>query len=395
MTTAAIGVIGAGAMGAGIAQVAAVHGHRVVLADASSAAITQARAGHAFAMARDVEKGRRDRGDADAVLSRIMYIDGVDEASLAEFAPCQFVIEAIVEQLAPKQSLLRALDAAVSAHAILASNTSSLSIAALGGASRHPERVVGVHFFNPAPIMPLVEIIPAISTSSHVAEAAARLVRAWGKTIVVAKDTPGFLVNRIARPFYGESLRILEEGLADAPTIDWALTTLGGFRMGPFALMDLIGNDVNFAVSCSVYENTFHDPRYRPSVTQQRMVEAGWLGKKVGRGYYRYDTGAASPLPVTNPEIGRQIVNRVVAMLVNEAVSALDMGLASAGDIETAMTKGVNYPRGLLAWGDEIGVSTVLQELERLQFEFGDPRYRPSPRLRAVARQSGGRLLDG
>jgi 3-hydroxybutyryl-CoA dehydrogenase len=165
--------------------------------------------------------------------------------------------------------------------------------------------------------------------------------------------------------------------------------------MGPFALMDLIGNDVNFAVSCSVYENTFHDPRYRPSVTQQRMVEAGWLGKKSGRGYYRYDAAAASPMPTADTVVGRQIVNRVVAMLVNEAVSALVMGLASAGDIETAMTKGVNYPRGLLAWGDEIGASTVLQELERLQFEFGDPRYRPSPRLRAVARQAGTRLLDG
>ncbi|MBL0170598.1 MAG: 3-hydroxybutyryl-CoA dehydrogenase [Gemmatimonadaceae bacterium] len=395
MTLPAIGVVGAGAMGAGIAQVAAVHGHDVWLADAQSSALTKARASHAGVLARDVEKGRRTRAEADAVLARIRYVDGVDDARLQTLSTCGFVIEAIVEQLAAKQALLRALEAVVSPEAMLASNTSSLSIAALGGACTHAERVVGVHFFNPAPLMPLVEIIPAISTSPAVTDAAGHLARSWGKTTVTAKDTPGFLVNRVARPFYGESLRMLDEGMADAATIDWALTTLGGFRMGPFALMDMIGNDVNFAVSCSVYEHTFHDPRYRPSVTQQRMVEAGWLGKKSGRGYYRYDEGAAAPEAVTDSALGQAIVNRVLAMLVNEAVSAEEMGLASAADIETAMTKGVNYPRGLLSWGDQIGPANVLDELERLQREFGDPRYRPAPRLRMVARQPGGRLLDG
>lgn len=389
-----IGVVGAGAMGAGIAQVAGVHGHAVVLADAQPAAIARARAGHIAAMARDVEKGRRTRDEADAVLARITYVEGVSPEQLTAFTGCVLVIEAIVEQLSVKQTLFRALEDAVSPQTILASNTSSLSIAAIGGACRHAGRVVGVHFFNPAPIMPLVEIISAISTSPETAALAEQLVRTWGKTTVRAKDTPGFLVNRIARPFYGESLRILEEGMADTATIDWALTTLGGFRMGPFALMDLIGNDVNFAVSCSVYENTFHDPRYRPSVTQQRLVEAGWFGQKSGRGFYDYRANAVKAAPKEDGTIGGEIVERVVAMLVNEAVAALEMQLASAADIETAMTKGVNYPQGLLSWGDMLGAKHVLAQMEMLHHEYGDPRYRPSPRLRIVARQFAGKLLD-
>lgn len=388
-----IGVIGAGAMGAGIAQVAAAHGHAVMLADAFPAALDRARQGHTKAMDRDVEKARRTRADADAVLSRISYVDSAGAEGLTALAPCGMVIEAIIEQLPAKQALLRALEAVVSQTAILASNTSSLSIAALAGSCAHAERVIGVHFFNPAPVMPLVEIIPAIPTAPDVTTAAIAMARAWGKTTVVAKDTPGFLVNRIARPFYGESLRILEEGLADAATIDWALTTLGGFRMGPFALMDLIGNDVNFAVSRSVYESTFHDPRYRPSVTQQRYVEAGWLGQKSKRGYYAYGADAVAPQPRTDVVFGQKIVDRVVAMLVNEAVAAAEIGLASAADIETAMTKGVNYPRGLLAWGDQIGAAAVLREIEWLRDEFSDPRYRPARRLRRVA-QTGGSLLN-
>lgn len=388
-----VGVVGAGAMGAGIAQVAAAHGHDVLLADAQPAAVARARDGHIAAMARDVEKGRRTREAADAVLARIRYIDGVEPAQLSAFADRGLVIEAIVEQLSVKQGLFRALEAVVRDDAMLASNTSSLSIAALGGACQRADRVVGVHFFNPATLMPLVEIIPAISTSANVTSVAEQLARSWGKTTVRAKDTPGFLVNRIARPFYGESLRILEEGLADEATIDWALTSIAGFKMGPFTLMDLIGNDVNFAVSCSVYENTFHDPRYRPSVTQQRYREAGWLGQKSGRGYYRYD-GSAKPAPTEDTALGRQIVDRVLAMLVNEAAAALDMQLASPADIETAMTKGVNYPRGLLAWGDAIGPANILREMERLAHEYGDPRYRPARRLRQVA-ASGGSLLNG
>ena len=387
-----VGVVGAGAMGAGIAQVAAARGHRVLLADAFPAALDRARDGHAKAMAREVEKGRLTRDAADAVLARLTYVEGVTAAALQAFEPCGLVIEAIIEDLAAKQALFRALEAELAKDAVLATNTSSLSVAALAGACAHPERVVGIHFFNPAPVMPLVEIIPARTTAPEVATQARALVDAWGKVTVVATDTPGFIVNRIARPFYGEALRILEERLADAATIDWAMRELGGFRMGPFELMDFIGNDVNFAVTSSVFEAMFYDPRYRPALTQRRLVEAGLLGRKAKRGYYDYRDGAVTPAPTTDPVVGRMIVDRIVAMLVNEAVDAVQLRIASPQDIELAMTKGVNYPKGLLAWGDELGAGTVLATLDALQAEYGEDRYRPSPLLRRTAR-GGGKLL--
>ena len=387
-----VGVVGAGAMGAGIAQVAAARGHRVLLADAFPAALDRARDGHAKAMAREVEKGRLTRDAADAVLARLTYVEGVTAAALQAFEPCGLMIEAIIEDLAAKQALFRALEAELAKDAVLATNTSSLSVAALAGACAHPERVVGIHFFNPAPVMPLVEIIPAITTAPEVATQARGLVDAWGKVTVVATDTPGFIVNRIARPFYGEALRILEERLADAATIDWAMRELGGFRMGPFELMDFIGNDVNFAVTSSVFEAMFYDPRYRPALTQRRLVEAGLLGRKAKRGYYDYRDGAVAPTPTTDPVVGRMIVDRIVAMLVNEAVDAVQLRIASPQDIELAMTKGVNYPKGLLAWGDELGAGTVLATLDALQAEYGEDRYRPSPLLRRTAR-GGGKLL--
>jgi 3-hydroxybutyryl-CoA dehydrogenase len=388
-----IGVVGAGAMGAGIAQVAAVHGHAVVLADAMPAAVARARAGHEKAMAREVEKQRLTREDADAVLARITYVEGVSDDALAVFAPCAMVIEAIVERLDAKQELLRALERIVSPSAILASNTSSLSIAALAGACAHKGRVVGVHFFNPAPVMPLVEIIPAITTAPDVAAQARAFADSWKKVTVLAADTPGFIVNRVARPYYGESLRLLEEGVADCATIDWALRTAGGFRMGPFELMDFIGHDVNFAVTRSVFDGMFHDPRYRPSLRQQRLLEAGWLGRKSGRGFYDYAEGAIRPSPQEDPVLAEGIVDRVLAMLVNEAVEAVHLGICSVPDVELAMTTGVNYPRGLLAWGDELGAANVLARLQSLQYETGDDRYRPSVRLRRAV-QAGASLLD-
>lgn len=388
----AIGVVGAGAMGAGIAQVAAMRGHRVVLADAMGASVARARELHRKAMAREVEKERLSRPDADAVLARITYIEGATADALRAMAPCGLVLEAIVEDLAAKRDLFRSLEATIAPAAVLATNTSSLSIAALAGACVRGERVVGVHFFNPAPVMPLVEVIPAITTAPAVADAARGLALAWGKTVVTAADTPGFIVNRIARPFYGESLRILEEGIADVATIDWAMRELGGFRMGPFELMDFIGNDVNFAVTRSVYESMFHDPRYRPALTQQRLVEAGLLGRKAARGYYDYRADAGIPRPVEDATLGRAIVDRVLAMLINEAVDAVALRIASPDDIEVAMTRGVNYPRGLLAWGDELGAATVLATLDALQAEYAEDRYRASPLLRRVAK-AGGRLL--
>ena len=207
-----------------------------------------------------------------------------------------------------------------------------------------------------------------------------------GKVSGRAAD-PGFIVNRVARPFYGESLRVYEEGIADIATIDWAMKELGGFRMGPFELMDLIGNDVNYAVTRSVFEAFYYDPRYRPSLTQRRMVEAGRLGRKTGVGYYDYRNGAEKPQPRTDRAAGTQILNRVLAMLINEAADAVHLRVASASDVDLAMVKGVNYPKGLLAWADEIGVVTVYERLVALQEEYGEDRYRPSTLLKRMARE--------
>jgi 3-hydroxybutyryl-CoA dehydrogenase len=380
-----VGVVGAGAMGSGIAQVVAAAGHRVILGDASAAAVEHARKSISASLLRDVEKGRIDRVAVDATLARITDAEGVDRGCQS-YADCSIVIEAVLEELVVKQALFAALEKVVRDDCILATNTSSLSVAAIGGACSRPGRVVGVHFFNPAPLMPLVEIVPAITTDSAVLARARSLVDGWNKTTVIASDTPGFIVNRIARPFYGESLRLLEEGVADAPTIDWAMRELGGFRMGPFELMDFIGNDVNYAVTRSVFEAFFYDPRYKPAITQRRLVEAGLYGRKRERGYYDYRPGATKPEPTRDHALGRSLVDRVVAMLVNEAVDAVHMRVASAPDIETAMTKGVNYPKGLLSWGDEIGPATVLARLEVLQAEYGEDRYRPSPLLRRRVR---------
>ena len=384
-----IGVVGAGAMGSGIAQVAAVAGHRVVLADADSAAVHRARDGIAKSLARDVEKGRLVAGGDGTVLDRIAFIEGVND--LAPFADVGLALEAIVERLDAKKTLFSALEAVVRDDAILATNTSSLPVAAIGSGCKRPERVIGVHFFNPAPVMPLVEIVPSLATAAAVVSTSRALVDSWKKTTVLTSDTPGFIVNRVARPFYGESIRMYEEGIADVATIDWAMKTLGGFRMGPFELMDFIGHDVNFVVTRSVFEGLSFDPRYRPSVTQQRLVEAGWLGRKSSRGFYDYRPGATPPAPNEDHALGQQIVDRTVAMLVNEAVDAVLMRVATPRDIDLAMTKGVNYPKGLIAWGEEIGMNTILGRLEALYAEYGEDRYRPSALLRRVVH--GGRSL--
>jgi 3-hydroxybutyryl-CoA dehydrogenase len=387
-----VGVVGAGAMGRGIAQVVAAAGHRVLLSDAITAVVDRARDTIRAGLARDVAKGRLDQTRADALLARIENVGAMPESAGA-FAECGIVIEAVAEDLGVKRALFTALEQVVTRDTILATNTSSLSIAAIGAATTHADRVVGMHFFNPAPLMALVEIVPAITTSPDVAERTRQLATSWGKTTVVATDTPGFIVNRVARPFYGEALRVLEEGIADVATIDWSLREIGGFRMGPFELMDLIGNDVNFAVTTSVFEGFFYDPRYRPSLVQRRLVDAGLLGRKRERGYYDYRAGASAPEPVRDADLGARIVIRIVAMLVNEAVDAVRLRVAAPHDLELAMTKGVNYPRGLLAWGDEIGPATILHTLEALQAEYGEDRYRPSPLLRARVRD--GRPLLG
>lgn len=388
---AAIGVVGAGAMGAGIAQVAAAACHRVVLADARPGAAASARDSIGAALAKLVEKGKLAADARTARLGRITFVDAPLTGSLPAYSDCGVIIEAIVEELGAKRALFAALSGVVAPDAILATNTSSLSIASLASAAKNPERVIGIHFFNPAPVMPLVEIVPALTTSPAVTAAARALVDSWGKTTVVAADTPGFIVNRVARPFYGESLRVLEEGIADCATIDWAMRTIGGFRMGPFELMDFIGNDVNYAVTSSVFEGMFYDPRYRPALTQRRLVESGRLGRKTKLGYYDYRDGAAAPKPTEDRELAGRVVDRVLAMLINEAVEALNLRIATARDLDTAMIKGVNYPKGLLAWCDELGAAPVLELLDSLHAEYGEDRYRASPLLRRAA-ISGARL---
>ena len=233
--------------------------------------------------------------------------------------------------------------------------------------------------------MALVEIIPAIQTDPGLAPQAKELMLQWGKTPVIAKDTPGFIVNRIARPFYGEAIRIYEEGIADMATIDWAMTEIGGFRMGPFALMDYIGHDVNYVVTETVFQSFFYDPRYKPSFSQKRLLEAGWLGRKSGKGFYDYAPGTAMPVPVKDVVLGTQILERILAMLINEAAEALYLQVASPADLETAMTKGVNYPKGLLQWCDEWGCSNCLEKLDSLFHEYHEERYKASRLLRKQA----------
>jgi 3-hydroxybutyryl-CoA dehydrogenase len=371
------GIIGSGSMGRGIAQVLAAAGHEVLLVDHSLDALVSARRHLEKIMTRLIEKGRLSETDANVLLGRITYTEtteGLSEAAL--------VIEAIVENLEVKQKVLGDLERVVSSSCILSTNTSSLSVSAIASALQEPERVIGLHFFNPAPLMKLVEVVPAIQTSEDVVNQSVTLMRDCGKTPVITKDTPGFIVNRVARPFYGEALRILEEGLADVATIDWAMTELGGFRMGPFTLMDYIGNDVNYTVTETVFKSFFYDPRYRPSFTQQRLSQAGYLGRKTGRGYYDYREGASQPEPVRDRERGQKILDRIVAMLINEAADAAYLNIATPQDLDLAMTLGVNYPKGLLKWADELGHDSVVSQLDFLYDLYREDRYRCSVRLR-------------
>lgn len=373
-----VGVLGAGTMGAGIAQVAAQCGHEVVLVDVNEQQLAKAKAGIEKVLARLVEKG--SLASVDEVIARMTF-----SSSMNDFKGSGLIIEAIVEKLEAKHAVFAAMEAVVDEHCILASNTSSLSIASIGAALKNPQRIVGIHFFNPAPLMPLVEIIPAVQTSAETLTTAKSIIDSWNKVTVVCKDTPGFIVNRVARPFYGEALRIYEEGVADFATIDWAMTELGGFRMGPFTLMDYIGNDINYTVTETVFAAFYYDPRFKPSFTQKRHMEAGFLGRKSGRGFYDYAEGSTMPEPVKDPVLGQQIVDRVLAMLINEAYDALFLQIGSKEAIDLAMTKGVNYPKGLLAWSEEIGLKTVLARLENLFKEYGEDRYRPNPLLKRLA----------
>ena len=385
-----IGVIGAGTMGRGIAQVAATNGHEVILTDISNDTLNEARDFIQRMLNRSAEKGRLSDAEAKAIFGKIYFGN-----SFSAYVDCGLVIEAVVEKIDVKHQIFKSVEEIVSSDCILASNTSSLSITSIASACKNPARVIGIHFFNPAPLMKLVEIIPAIQTSETIVETSINLISSWDKVTALAKDTPGFIVNRVARPFYSEAIRILEEGMADVPTIDAALTEEAGFRMGPFTLMDFIGNDINYAVTESVFAAFYYDPKYKPALTQKRLVEANWLGRKSMKGYYSYEKRNGKIEKVSNNstitkstdiKLKKKIVDRIIYMLINEAADAVFWQIGTAEDIDSAMTKGVNYPKGLLAWADELSIENCVYKMDELYNFYHEDRYRCSPLLRKMAK---------
>ena len=367
-------------MGTGIAQIASKFGHTVFLYDAYPGQLKKSKEGLEKILHRQIEKERMTQAEVTGILNRIHYVD-----HLTKFKQCDIVFEAIIEDLQAKKDQLARLEAIVSKNCILATNTSSLSIASISSALKKPERFLGAHFFNPAPLMKLVEIIPGISTAEATAKGTQELIDTWEKVTVVAKDTPGFIVNRVARPFYGEALRIYDEGIANPATIDWAMKEIGGFKMGPFELMDLIGNDVNYKVTESVFKEFYYDPRFRPSFAQKRLVEAGRFGKKSGIGFYDYKRPKNNPRPNTEKKAGQEILDRILAMLINEAADAVYMNVATVRDVDLAMKNGVNYPKGLLEWCDELGANQVLATIQNLREIYSEERYRPNLLLKQKA----------
>jgi len=293
-----IGIVGAGAMGAGIGQVAAAAGHSVRLFDTRIDAASQAIQEISAAFLKLVAKGKMTNEAATAATKNLIHV-----SSLEELADAGLVIEAVIESLEVKRNIFRALEEVCNPSCIFATNTSSISITSIAAGLKNPQRLVGMHFFNPAPVMKLVEIISGIQTDPRLAQSLYKTVQSWGKIPVYAKSTPGFIVNRVARPFYAEALRILNEGAADCTTIDAIMREAGGFKMGPFELMDMIGHDVNFAVTQSVWKAFYNDKRFTPSLIQQELVEAGFLGKKTKRGFYDYDVNATPIKPQTEINI--------------------------------------------------------------------------------------------
>jgi 3-hydroxybutyryl-CoA dehydrogenase len=388
-----VGVVGAGTMGAGIAQIAALGGYETRLHDPVPTALATGIERLRSALAKGTTKDLWSEQDADAASGRVGAA-----TSLGDLGECDLVVEAAPEDLELKRELFAALAEACGPQSILASNTSSLPVTAIATGVPHPERVVGMHFFNPPALMKLVEVVATADSDKAALEATTEVGRRMGRTPIRAKDSPGFIANRLARPFSLESLRMLAEGVADAQAIDRVIRLGGGFRMGPFELIDLIGLDVNFSVARSFYSQGGEPERWRPSAIQERMVGEGLLGRKGGRGFYAYGDG---PHREPDPDLGidsptldpadlakidpaaEAILLRLFAQIANEAAFALEEKIGSPADMDTAMRLGFNWPRGPLELTELIGPGRAVGLLEELREHHGDA-YRPAPRLRAA-----------
>jgi 3-hydroxybutyryl-CoA dehydrogenase len=384
-------------MGSGIAQLACRSGARTLLHDPIPQALERGLARARDGLQKEAARGRLTEDEAQTASEHLQAVD-----DLAAFAPCELVIEAVPERLELKHELYRQLSEIVGEQCVLASNTSSLLVTAIAAGASNPERVVGMHFFNPAPVMRLLEVVAGVESSSEALALATATGEAMGKTVIVAKDGPGFIVNRCNRPFGLEALRILQERIADIETIDRIVRIEGGFRMGPFELMDLVGVDTGLEISKSFYEQSFYEPRWQPSPITVRYVAAGLHGRKTGRGYYDYSSDPYRPAdpdrdPNQNPPgasakvtpASGGVLERIVCQVINECAFALGEGVGSAQDIDTGMLLGLNYPRGPLAWADEIGLDHVLAVLDGLWEEYREERYRPAPALRRLVRAGG------
>ena len=392
-----VAVLGAGAMGTGIGQIAVQNGCHVVYYDSFPGAKDRSKASIEKIFNRLAEKGKITSEQKEEMLGRMTWSADIDAVSGADL-----VVEAVIEDLDVKKDLFAKVEPLLRSDAWLCTNTSSLSIAALSSGLTHPERFGGLHFFNPAPLMPLVEVVPGVKTGDDFTETMEALMLEWGKVPVVAKDTPGFIVNKVARPFYSEAIKLYEEGVASVAEIDAAVKSIG-FRMGPFELTDLIGHDVNYTVTETVWSQFFYDPRFRPSITQKRLKEAGLFGRKTGRGFYNYTSGMDAAVVAQeeveiDPMLSEKIVERILCLIINEALDAVWQGIASPENVDLAMTKGVNYPKGPIEWGREMGWDQVLGTLKRCHKHYGDDRYRPCPLLRHLntgnAELGEGQLTD-